>query len=268
MRLSRRIALLLVFLLPILSSCETTGINARQINIVSNEEEVRLGKNLAAEVDKEHPILEDPLLTAYVTRIGQSVARHSDRADVPYSFKVIDNDKEINAFALPGGPVYVNSGLLKAAENEAEVAGVLGHEVAHIAARHSTEQLTKRYGFAIVAQLILGKDPGLAAEIGRDIVGSLGMLKFSRDDEIEADRLGVRYMYRAGYNPEAMVSFQEKLARLQSGKSSRVLSFLSTHPMSQNRIDAIKQEIAALPRGKDVGFYAERYRKYVIQEKQ
>ena len=140
--------------------------------------------------------------------------------------------------------------------------------MAHIAARHSSEQLTRRYGFAIIAQLILGEDPGLAAEIGRDIVGSLGMLKFSRDDEIEADRLGVRYMYRAGYNPKAMVSFQEKLGKLQSDKSSRVLTFLSTHPISQDRITAIKREIAALPMDKEVGFYTERYREHIVQQTQ
>jgi len=256
----------LVLLLLIFTSCETTGVNAGQINIISTEEEVRLGKNLAEGVDKDLPVLQDPKLTAYVNEIGQKIAGHAERSNVPYSFKVIDNDKEINAFALPGGPIYVYSGLLKSAENEAELASVLGHEVAHIVARHSTEQLTKKYGFAIVAQLILGEDPGFAAEIGRDIVGSLGMLKFSRNDEIEADRLGVRYMHRAGYNPQAMVSFQEKLGKLQSGKSNRVLALLSTHPMSQERVIAIKQEIAALPPGKEVGYYAERYREYVAPD--
>jgi predicted Zn-dependent protease len=253
----------LVLLLVLLPSCATTGINAGQLNIVSTDEEIRLGKNLAAEVDKTEPVLEDSVLTAYVSEVGRKVAGQSDRRDVPYSFKVVKDDEQINAFALPGGPVYVYTGLLKLAENEAELAAVLGHEVAHVAARHSTEQLTRKYGFAIVAQLVLGEDPGMAARIARDIVGSLGMLKFSRNDEIEADRLGVRYMYRAGYDPEAMTSFQTKLGRLQSGKSSRVLNFLSTHPLSEARINAINQEIAALPPSRDVGVYAERYRERV-----
>lgn len=266
MRRPGRFAPFLIPLLLLFASCETAGINARQINIVSTDEEIRLGKNIAVEVEKNQPVLQDPALTAYVSEIGQKVASQSDRRNVPYSFKVIDNDKEINAFALPGGPVYVYTGLLKSAENEAELASVLGHEVAHIAARHSTEQLTKQYGFAIIAQLILGEDPGIAAKIGRDIVGSLGMLKFSRDDEIEADRLGVRYMLRAGYNPEAMVSFQEKLGKLQSGKSSRVLMFLSTHPMSQDRVTAIKQEIATLPTDGEAGYYAERYREHMAPD--
>ncbi|UCD58366.1 MAG: M48 family metalloprotease, partial [Candidatus Hydrogenedentota bacterium] len=184
-------------LLLVVTACGTIGTYVKQINIVSTEEEIRLGKNLAAEVERQEPVLHNPILTRYVSEIGQRVASHSDRRDVPYSFKIIDNDKDVNAFALPGGPVYVYTGLLKHAENEAELASVLGHEVAHIAARHSAEQLTRAFGYSLLATIVLGEDPAAAAAMASDIIGSLGMLKFSRDDEIESDRLGVHYMFRA-----------------------------------------------------------------------
>ncbi len=266
MRRSVKLIALLVPVLLIASACETTGINRGQINIVSTNDEIELGKNLAVEVEKEQTVLNNPALTQYVNEIGQAVAAQSDRPDVPYSFKVIDNDEEVNAFALPGGPIYVYTGLLKYADNEAELASVLGHEVAHVAARHSAEQLTKAYGFSLVAQIILGEDPGATAQMARDIVGSLGMLKFSRDDEIEADRLGVRYMFRAGYNPNAMTSFQKKLGELTSSSPSRVLNLLSTHPMSQDRIEAVRAEIATLPPGKKVEYYPERYKEVIGRE--
>jgi predicted Zn-dependent protease len=188
------------------------------------------------------------------------------RRDVPYSFKVIDNDEEINAFALPGGPIYVYTGLLKYADNEAELASVMGHEIAHIAARHSTEQLTKTYGYSLLAGIVLGQDPGAAASLTRDVVGSLGMLKFSRDDETEADRLGLHYMFRAGYSPNAMTTFLTKLGKLQQERSSRALNLLSTHPMSQDRIIAVKKEIATLPPGRPVDYYTERYQQMISRQ--
>lgn len=266
MRLSIKLIAFLLSLLLISTACETTGINAGQINIISTEDEIELGRKLAVEVEKEQPVLNNPALAGYVSEIGQRVAGQSDRRDVPYSFKVIDNDEEVNAFALPGGPIYVYTGLLRLADNEAELASVLGHEVAHVAARHSAEQLTKAYGFSFVAQIILGEEPGATAEIARDIISSLGMLKFSRDDEIEADRLGVLYMFRAGYNPNAMTSFQKKLGGLKSSSPSRVLNLLSTHPLSQDRIDAVRREIATLPPGRKVDYYPERYKEMMGRE--
>jgi predicted Zn-dependent protease len=241
------------------SSCATTGINRGQINLISSEEEVTLGKNLAAEIDSEQPVVLNNAVATYVSELGKRIAAQTGREDIPFSFKVIDNDEEINAFALPGGPIYVYTGLLKYAENEAELASVLGHEIGHVTARHSTEQLTKAYGIQLLTQIVLGEDPGALATMASNVGGSLGMLKFSRDDEIEADRLGVHYMFRAGYNPDAMLSFQRKLGELEGSNSSKVMNLLSTHPLSQARINAIQQEIATLPPGKDVEFNAERY---------
>lgn len=241
------------------ASCATTGINRGQINLISTQQEIKLGKNLAAEVDNQEPIVLNNAVATYVNELGQRIAAQTGRQDIPFSFKVIDNDEEINAFALPGGPIYVYTGLLKYAENEAELASVLGHEIGHVTARHSTEQLTKQYGIQLLGQIVLGEEPGAATQLASNIASSLTMLKFSRDDEIEADRLGVHYMFLAGYNPNAMVNFQRKLGELAGQNSSKVLNLLSTHPVSQARIDAIRQEIATLPPGREVHYYTERY---------
>jgi predicted Zn-dependent protease len=256
----------LLMLLLTVTSCETTGINTGQLNLVSSAEEVKLGSELSGEIEKQERVLNNPALTGYVNGIGQRLAAQSGRADVSYTFKIIDNDEQINAFALPGGPVYVYTGLLRSADSEAELAGVLGHEIGHVAARHATEQLTKKYGYFLVAQIVLGQDPGATTALARDIVGNLGMLKFSRNDEIEADRLGVRYMYATGYNPNAMITFQQKLGRLHSQNPNRVLNLLSTHPLSQDRITAIKSEMATMPAGKPVDYYADRYKQIVGRE--
>ena len=264
----RNLAKLFAFFVPLLliaSGCETLGIDLGQINIISTEEEIRLGKSLADEIEKEQPILDNPALEQYVSEVGRRVAARSGRPNVPYSFKIID-DEAVNAFALPGGPVYVYTGLLKHAENEAELAGVLGHEVAHVAARHSTEQLTKEFGYSLLVGIVLGKEPGGAATIARDIIGSLGMLKFSRADEIEADRLGVNYLFQAGYSPNAMNTFLQKLGSLNSESPSRVLNLLSTHPLSDDRLRAVSEEIAALPPGRQVGYYTERYAEIMRRE--
>ena len=263
MRNSARIAGLVLPMLRTATSCATTGINAGQLNLISTEEEIRLGKKLAVEIEKKQPVLDKPGLTRYVSEVGQRVAARSERRDVAFSFKIIDNDDEINAFALPGGPIYVYTGLLRYAENEAELASVLGHEIAHVVARHSTEQLTKQYGFSVLSQIVLGEEPGATAKMASDIIGSLGMLKFSRNDEIEADRLGVHYMFGAGYSPNAMTSFQKKLGKLQSENPSRALNLLSTHPLSQDRMEAIREEVSRLPPGKPVYYYSERYKRIV-----
>jgi predicted Zn-dependent protease len=245
------------------TSCATTGINRGQINLISPQEEVKLGKSLAAEIDSEEPIVLNNPVAKYVSKLGQRLAAQTGRQDIPFSFKVIDNDDEINAFALPGGPIYIYTGLLKHAENEAELASVLGHEIGHITARHSTEQLTKAYGIQLLGQIVLGDDAGAGATLVSDIASSLSMLKFSRNDEIESDRLGVHYMFRAGYNPNAMVSFQRKLGDLEGKNPSGVMNLLSTHPLSQARIDAIQQEISTLPPGRELNYHTERYNRIV-----
>jgi predicted Zn-dependent protease len=202
----------------------------------STEKEVRLGRELASEVDRQAKFIDDPLITEYVNRVGQNIVLHSD-AKVPFTIKVIDSD-EVNAFALPGGFFYVNKGLLLVADNEAEVAGVMAHEIAHVAARHAVENQTKatllEY-LALGGSIFIGGIPGMIYQNTAGL-GLLGMfMKFSRGAEEEADKLGVQYMYAAGYDPSAMSTMFEKLEAKNKKKPGLIARAFSTHPAPPDR---------------------------------
>ena len=202
----------------------------------STEKEVRLGRELAAEIDRQAKFVDDPTITEYVNRVGQNIVLHSD-AKVPFTIKVIDSD-EVNAFALPGGFFYVNKGLLLAADNEAELAGVMAHEIAHVAARHAVENQTKasllEY-LAIGGSIFLGGIPGMIYQNTAGL-GLLGLfMKFSRGAEEEADKLGVQYMYAAGYDPGAMATMFEKLEAKNKKKPGFIARAFSTHPAPPDR---------------------------------
>jgi len=211
-----------------------TGIIAKMSG--STEKEVRMGREAAAEVDRQAKFVDDPLITEYVNRVGQNIVLHSD-AKVPFTIKVIDSD-EVNAFALPGGFFYVNKGLILAADNEAELAGVMAHEIAHVAARHAVENQTKasllEYA-ALGGSIFLGGIPGMIYQNTAGI-GLLGIfMKFSRGAEEEADRLGVQYMYAAGYDPGAMATMFEKLEAKNKKKPGLISRAFSTHPAPPDR---------------------------------
>ena len=202
----------------------------------SIEKEVRLGREAAAEVDRQAKFVDDPMITEYVNRVGQNIVLHSD-SKVPFTIKVIDSD-EVNAFALPGGFFYVNKGLLLAADNEAELAGVMAHEIAHVAARHAVENQTKasllEYA-AIGGSIFLGGIPGMIYQNTAGI-GLLGIfMKFSRSAEEEADKLGVQYMYAAGYDPSAMATMFEKLEAKNKKKPGFIARAFATHPAPPDR---------------------------------
>ena len=202
----------------------------------STEKEVRMGREAAAEVDRQAKFVDDPLITEYVNRVGQNIVLHSD-AKVPFTIKVIDSD-EVNAFALPGGFFYVNKGLILAADNEAELAGVMAHEIAHVAARHAVENQTKasllEYA-ALGGSIFLGGIPGMIYQNTAGI-GLLGIfMKFSRGAEEEADKLGVQYMYAAGYDPGAMATMFEKLEAKNKKKPGFIARAFSTHPAPPDR---------------------------------
>jgi predicted Zn-dependent protease len=211
-----------------------TGIIAKMSG--STEKEVRQGREAAAEVDRQAKFVDDPVITEYVNRVGQNIVLHSD-AKVPFTIKVIDSD-EVNAFALPGGFFYVNKGLILAADNEAELAGVMAHEIAHVAARHAVENQTKasllEYA-ALGGSIFLGGIPGMIYQNTAGI-GLLGIfMKFSRAAEEEADRLGVQYMYAAGYDPGAMATMFEKLEAKNKKKPGFISRAFSTHPAPPDR---------------------------------
>jgi hypothetical protein len=200
------------------------------------EKEVRAGRMLAAEVDKEAKFVDDPIITEYVNRVGQNIVLHSD-AKVPFTIKVIDSD-EVNAFALPGGFFYVNKGLVLAADNEAELAGVMAHEIAHVCARHAMENERKMQvlDYGLLAGMILG-----GGIIGNVLYNTGGMiegmafLKFSRGAEEEADRLGVQYMWAAGYDPNAMATMFEKLEAKNKKKPGTISKLFMSHPAPPER---------------------------------
>ncbi len=204
----------------------------------SREKELQNGRQLALEVEQQAKIVEDPIVTEYVNRVGQNIVLHSD-AKIPFTIKVIDSD-EVNAFALPGGFFFVNKGLILAADNEAELAGVMAHEIAHVAARHAMENAGKGQflGYGILAGILLtGGIGGAILQNTAGLTQALAFFKFSRGAEEEADRLGVQYLYAAGYDPTAMATMFEKLAAKNQKKPGTLSKLFSTHPQSIQRRD-------------------------------
>jgi len=214
----------------------------------SIEKEVSMGRELAAEVDRQAKFIDDPVITEYVNRVGQNVVLHSD-AKIPFTIKVIDAD-EVNAFALPGGFFYVNKGLLLAADNEAEIAGVMAHEIAHVAARHAMENIAKAnlwQGLAMAGSIFLGGIPGLVYQNTAGLGLAALFSKFSRSAEGEADRLGTQYLYAAGYDPGAMATMFEKLASKNKKKPGFFAKTFSSHPQSIERLEASRVLVGRFP---------------------
>jgi beta-barrel assembly-enhancing protease len=214
----------------------------------SIEKEVSFGRELAAEVDRQAKFVDDPVITEYVNRVGQNVVLHSD-AKIPFTIKVIDSD-EVNAFALPGGFFYVNKGLLLAADNEAEIAGVMAHEIAHVAARHAMENIAKAnlwQGLAMAGSIFLGGIPGLIYQNTAGLGLAALFSKFSRSAEWEADRLGTQYLYAAGYDPNAMATMFEKLASKNKKKPGFLAKTFSSHPQSIERLEASRVLVGRFP---------------------
>jgi Zn-dependent protease with chaperone function len=212
------------------------------LDFYSLDREVALGRQLAQEVESSARVVTDPVITEYVNRIGQNLVRNSD-ARVPFTIKVLDTE-EVNAFALPGGFFYVNSGLILAADNEAELAGVMAHEIAHVAARHATKNMTRAqiWNMASVPLIFIGGPVAYAISEVAGLAIPLGFLKFSRDAEREADLLGLEYDYATGYDPQAFVEFFEKL-NIEKKKPNLVAKAFATHPMNVERIQAAQDEI-------------------------
>lgn len=245
-----RHALLRLPILLFLASLSVGGLPltgcASGFNLVSVDEEWQMGQQLEQEVAQQVEVLHDATLTNYVNRIGQRIVAQTELANRPWRFHVV-NDGSINAFNVPGGLVYVHTGLIAAADNTAELAGVIAHEVAHGAARHGTERMTQAYGLNVAAALLLGQDPGLAAQIAAQIAGGGAIAKFSRDDEREADERGVRYMAAAGYNPEGMATMFQKLIADRQRRPGAVEQFFSTHPLTEDRIADVRREAERYP---------------------
>lgn len=214
----------------------------------SQEKEMQIGRTLAAQVEQQVKLVEDPLITEYVNRVGQNIVLHSD-AKVPFTIKVIDSD-EVNAFALPGGFFFVNKGLILAAENEAELAGVMAHEIAHVAARHAMENQGKgaliNYG-ALAGIIFGGPIVSPILQNAGGLMAGLAGLKFTRGAETEADNLGVQYLYAAGYDPTAMSTMFEKLASRNKKKAGSIQKLFSSHPQPLDRRETSLALVARFP---------------------
>ncbi|HKD84437.1 MAG TPA: M48 family metallopeptidase [Terriglobales bacterium] len=239
------IALLLVIAAPAQSPTELKP----GFNLFTKQQDIQLGKEAAAEVRKKSTIVNDPVLTAYVNEVGKRLAasREAKESGFPFTFEVVA-DPAINAFALPGGPMFINTGLLKAVDNEAQLAGVMGHEMSHVILRHGTNQASKanliQIPLALAGQLtdsdtLMGELTQLGIGLGADSV----LLKFSRTDESQADLMGSHLMAEGEYDPVQMARFFKKLNSTSAG----ALEFLADHPNPENRSRAIREEAARLP---------------------
>lgn len=217
----------------------------------STESEIRMGKQYATQIEASLKMVTDPAINEYVNRVGQNLVRNSD-AKVPFTIKVVDSDV-INAMALPGGFFYVNSGLILAADNEAELAGVMAHEIAHVAARHTTRQMTRAQflNYASLPLIFVGGGIGLAAREAAGIGVPMTFLKFSRAFEAEADYLGIQYMYKAGYDPNEFVNFFEKIQAEEKKKPGSMAKVFADHPQTPDRITKSQEEIATILPAKD-----------------
>jgi predicted Zn-dependent protease len=236
------------------------GATVSAIQLVSVEDEIAIGKQAQVEVRKQTPQLEDAAAQAYVTRIGRQLAakagpstRPGAGARYPYSFSVA-NYREINAFALPGGPIWVNRGAIEAAGTEAQLAGVLAHEIAHVSERHSAQQLSNvivaNLGLSLLGALLGNSGGATAANIAARYVASGAFLKFSRDDEREADRVGARIMARAGWDPRGMIELLQAIREHEQRDPSSVEVFFSNHPSPQDRVALLRQAMPKTRAGK------------------
>lgn len=233
------------------TGCATMGEGGflTNLNMVSTQEEVQLGQRFAVEVEKQEKVHPDPELQAYVREVGQRIARVAPRQDVAFTFSVIDAPDTVNAFALPGGYTYYYTGLMNICESEAELAAVMAHEIAHVSARHHGEMITRQMGMQTLADIILGENPRAVASMVTQLFSSGIAARFSRVQEREADQMGMDILYRAGYQPEAMVSFMNKLLAYdrQRGGGSHALPIFATHPSPEERVQLLQTLMQQYP---------------------
>jgi predicted Zn-dependent protease len=215
-------------------------------NWYSIETDIKMGKSYAQQVEASSKMINDPVITEYINRLGQNLVRNSD-AQVPFSFKVIDSDA-INAFSLPGGFVYINTGTILAADEEAELAGVMAHEIAHVCARHATRQMTRAQLAQIgtIPLIFVGGGIGYAAYEAAGLGLPMTFLAFQRGFEAEADYLGLQYQYKSGYDPQAFISFFEKIQAQEKRKPGTIAKAFATHPQTPDRIEESQKEIATI----------------------
>ena len=259
----RRVCLVLA-IVPLLSD-GCISVEGVQPNMLTTQQEIALGDKFAKEVEAEKKVLDDPVIQDYVNTIGNHLARFSPRKDIQYQFTVIDDPEEVNAFALPGGHLYFYTGLMKLCENEAQLAAVMAHEMAHVAEHHHGENLTRRYGLEFLASMILGEEPSEFANLAAQLLGSGLLMNYSRQNEREADQLGMRMLYQGGYDPDGMVAFMNSMLEYERSKGGgHPLPIFSSHPPTQERMSYLNVLAQQYPPGYDV-VNADVYRAKVLE---
>jgi len=229
--------------LALACGCATINKISEEAFLISPQQESRLGAQLAVEIEKKYPIYQaDPKATTYLQRLGAELVYSAPPCEQTFEFKWVASE-DVNAFAIPGGYCYVNLGLLREAENEAELAAVVAHEIGHVTERHGAKALSRSRFYGVIGSLALGRDPNALAEVAVEIVGSGILLKHSRNAELEADEVSVHTLSRAGINPNGMAWFLQKLNR---GGQSRTFQYFSTHPLTQDRIDIADEKVRGL----------------------
>jgi len=232
---------LIVFLL--FFNCATTGPGGKKSFIlISTNEEISIGEKMSKQVESEGKVLNDSLVQNYVSQVGQKVAGISDRKELPFQFKVLDS-KEINAFACPGGYIYVYSGLLKILDDEAELAGVISHEISHVVARHGVKKLQQVLGVQVLLSIAFGS----SSQVSKDVVSTgIGVILqgYSRDNEFEADQFGTYYLEKAGYNPNGMKNLLGKLDKMSEKEPTFFEKLASSHPPTKERIAKVENQIS------------------------
>ena len=221
-------------------SCATSGVNQGDFNLISLDEEWQLGKQLENDVAKELRLIKSGKAASYLNKVGNAIVDQTEMRDLPWTFHLVD-DPAINAFNIPGGHVYVNTGLVEAAPDAAAFAGVLAHEIGHGVARHGTEQLSKLYGINVLGGVLLGQNPKVYEQILAQILAGGAVARFSRSAEREADDLGVHYSFDTGYDPMGLPRMLQVLAKEAQRNPGRIERFFATHPMTQDRIEATTQ---------------------------
>jgi len=243
------------------------GALLRDLNMLSTEEEIELGKQMSLEVEKQEKVLEDQDIQAYVDRIGKRLTRVAPRKDVTYSFEVVNNPDVVNAFSLPGGFMYIYTGLMKICTNEAELASVMGHEMGHVAGRHHGESMTRQYGYDMLMSVLLGKKPGGAGQMVKELLNVVRANRFSRENEREADEVGMEILFCAGYDPEAMLTFMNKLLDIERREGrTNLLPIFASHPATQERMRRLAYLVNKYPPDMRANSprYQDRYEKEIL----
>jgi predicted Zn-dependent protease len=235
--------LIVPILFLLIVGCVTTGPGGKKsLVVIPTESEIEIGKEVVKDVESQERVLNNPQVQNYVSNVGRKIANVCDRKDVKYSFKVLDSN-EINAFACPGGFIYIYKGLMKQMDNEAQLAAVLAHEVGHVVARHSMKRLQAAYGYSILMEVALGDKLSQTAQQMVNAAAGLILLGYGRDNEYEADDYGILYTKKAGYNPKGMIQIFEKFKQMEGKPPSTFEKLLSSHPPARDRINNGNKEI-------------------------